>query len=171
MMNFQGIIDKVANFIVFGAILGFLAIIYLFGSVMGLSTIAVLLGTVGLYYNYNQERSLFLPEGEEIIFKSTGNSHLLFVSIGEQDFPMRPVRVDLYLTNIGVLAEPPNSGETILYVPHYRISEFIPYKDNGLRIRYFDINDQFAEVQIFLKDRDAWADKHLKILAGISQTG
>ncbi|MFH1402810.1 MAG: hypothetical protein ABIH11_00900 [Candidatus Altiarchaeota archaeon] len=146
--------------------------IYVFGSALDMGVIALIVGAFagvlsifGLYNYFNQEKKLYFPEQEKVLLTSSGNSsYVVFVSIGEQDFPLNPIRSDIYLTNIGVLAEPPSSGESILYIPHYRITELVPYRDNGITLRYFDVNDQFAEVILYLQDRNQWVDRHLKLL-------
>jgi hypothetical protein len=84
-------------------------------------------------------------------------------SIGDEDFPFEPHRANIYLTNIGLLAESPGVGEAIVYVPLDKITEFAPYQ-NGIRIRYVDINIQFAEVVVYVEDRNAWIQTLANVL-------
>jgi hypothetical protein len=172
MMKLGALRDRLMGLTVLAVMVGLVGFIYLFGGVLGLDVIAVVVGIAGglisvvaLYGYFNQEKTLYFPEDEKVLLKSSGGgTHVVFVNIGEQYFPLNPIRADLYLTNIGVLAEPPGSGESILYIPHHRITDLVPYMENGLKVRYFDVNDQFSEVVLYLENRDRWHNKHLSIL-------
>jgi len=75
--------------------------------------------------------------------------------VGEQDFPFEPVRANIYLTNIGILCERPSSGESEVYVPLDKITGFEPHQ-NGVKVRYVDVNVQYAEVILYVDDPGRW---------------
>jgi hypothetical protein len=157
------IFDKLLPYVII-LVLGSLAVfVYLTGRSLTLDVITVVIGVAGgviaayfLNFRLSQEKKLEFHEGEEVILQSTDTkSHVVILSIGDEDFPFEPIKANIYLTNIGILAEPPDSGEVVVYVPLDKITEFAPHQ-NGIRIRYVDVNIQFAEVLLYVDDRDTW---------------
>ncbi|MBD3388603.1 MAG: hypothetical protein GF416_06000 [Candidatus Altiarchaeales archaeon] len=170
-MDFDSIIGRALPYVAIAVLLLALSYAYLSGPSLKFEALAlgfgVVAGIVSAYYIYlsiSQEKTLELHEEEEIILRSASpSSHFVIVSIGEKDFPFSPTKAIIYLTNLGLMAETSNSGEASLFIPLDRISEFAIHQ-NGLRVRYMDVNLQFAEVMLYVDNPVAWLEKLAEVL-------
>jgi len=141
----------------------FILIISLLGSSYSVDFIMVAVGVAAglissyyLYRSMSQEKNIQLYEGETLILKSeTPNTYFIMISIGDRDVPAEPIRSVIHLTSLGILAEPPGSGEVALFIPLDRIKDF-RVQGSGLQVRYLDINNTFTEVSFFVDKLDVW---------------
>lgn len=170
-MDWDRLVGRILPYVVIGVLGSVAVFIYFGGHSLAIDAIAVGLGLAGgavtayfIYHSLEQERNIGFMDGEEVILRSMGpKTHVVLLSIGEQDYPFEPVRASIYLTNIGILAEAQGSGETTVYIPFDKMTEFGP-DQNGIRIRYVNINAVFAEALIFVEDRDDWIQTMAKML-------
>jgi hypothetical protein len=79
-------------------------------------------------------------------------------------FEYDPVKVDLYLTNLGIIGEIPDTGKLSFYISHDSILEYSPH-EAGILIGYLDANSQFSESIIFVEDRNAWINSMYELHA------
>ncbi len=162
-MQAQEVLDRMLPYMVLGILAGFVGLIYFMGSSLALEAIVVSGGVAGgsvmgyyIYKSLGQEKSLEFAEGEEVIMSSTSpGSYAVLLSVSDQDFPFDPVKANIYFTNLGIIAEPKGSGEVGIYVPLEQVTEFSA-QDNGVRIRYLDVNLHTAEVLFYVENRDLW---------------
>jgi len=164
-----GFVDRmvggILSYMVVAALVAVVIVFYFLGSS---STIDVLMEVIGvaagvvtvhfLWRSLNQERVLAFFDGEEVRLKSEGRrTYVVVTSVGDKDVSLQPLNATLYLTNIGVVAEKPGSGEVILFIPLDRISDFGP-NQGGIKVRFVDARHQYSEALLFVDDRDAWVD-------------
>jgi len=162
-MDLDRVTAKVMPYLAIFALLVLVVSLFLLGgseiSKLLIPLFGVSAGVVASYYIYlhlEQEKKVDFMEGEDVLLESTSSrSYVVYKSVGEQDLPFEPVRVNTYLTNLGILCEPPGSGESVIYVPLDKITEFRPH-NNGLLVRYVDVNFQYAEVLLYVGDVDKW---------------
>jgi hypothetical protein len=162
-MDWRAGVDRLIPYVILVVLGGVAVYVYLEGGSLTLDAITVLTGVAGgavaayfIYKSLEQEKALEFHGEEEVILESkSSKSYVVVVSIGEQDFPFEPLRVNIYLTNIGILCEPPGSGESEVFIPLDKITEFAPHQ-NGIRVRYVDINIQYAEVLLYVDDKNRW---------------
>jgi|GEM_PF-6786314 len=137
-----------------------------FGIDLLLFAVAIISAFIGAYFIYihiDQERNIQFFEGEDVVLTSTSdNNYADPLSFGDQDIPLEPIKANIYLTNVGILAERKGSGEAAVFIPHDMIREYSPYQ-NGIRIRYVDENMIFNEVLIIVDHREIW----LQTMAGL----
>jgi hypothetical protein len=141
----------------------FILYVYYMGSSLTLNLvmefIGIIAGAVSVYYIYQslgQEKNIQFFEGERLLLKSTTpNTYVVVTSLGDKDVPLNPIKSNIYLTNIGIIAEPPGTGEYAVYIPLDMITDY-SMKQNGIRIRYHDTYHRFIEAMIFVDDKDAW---------------
>ena len=162
-MDWRSALDRFVPYIVI-LVLGAIGVyVYFMGRSLTLDVVTVLIGIAGgviaayfIHQSLEQERTLEFLGGEEVMLESKGHkSYVNILSIGDQDFPSEPISANIYLTNIGILCEPPGAGESDVYIPLDKITEFAPHQ-NGIRIRYIDVNIQFVEVLLYVDDRNKW---------------
>lgn len=152
----------------------FIEYIYLRSGSLSLPVVVTILtgtavGVVGSYLMYHsfferERQMVFAPEEEVILQRKYPNRSVVIPQIVNRgDSPNEsPVEVNLYLTNIGVAAEPPGTGEPILYIPFSDIQEMQTVNRvllKYIRIRYIDINGSLAEVLLYVgNETDLWAE-------------
>ncbi len=143
------------------------------------SVVLILLGlAVGMFFVPHTFESfektapeIELGAGEEVILetKSTGGSTILFPStrmgfIGKEP----PMSVNLYLTNLGIIAEPSGTGAAIFYVPLFRINQYADEQRllaKYIRIFYLDEGVE-KEVLLFTgSETDRWMETLDRLLA------
>ena len=162
-MDADTVIEKLLPYVVIVVVGSIAAAIYFLGSSLTIDAMIVLAGIAGgflvsyfIYLSLSQEKTLEFAEGEEVILASTDpKTHVVLMSVGEHDFPLEPVKANIYLTNLGIICEPKGTGETAVFVPIEKITEFSPHQ-NGLRLRYVDVNIQYAEIVVYVDDRENW---------------
>ncbi|MFH1055258.1 MAG: hypothetical protein V1744_04090 [Candidatus Altiarchaeota archaeon] len=119
-----------------------------------------------IYHSISNERQVDFFEGEKVILRSTDpKSYVVLTSANDQEAPLKPVKSTIYLTNLGLLFEPPDSGRVIVFIALDTITEVAPYK-NAIRIRYMDPVLSSAEVLIYVDNRDAWVQTIQGMLSG-----
>ena len=124
--------------------------------VEGVGIVLGLVAVLAIYESLEQERNIQFFEGENVILKSdTAKTYAVVATIGDHSVPLSPFKATIYLTNLGVLAEPTGSGEAAIFMPIDRITEFVPFRE-GIRVRYVDVKHMFVEVVIFVEDRGMW---------------
>ncbi len=153
--------------------------------IAGTSTFAVdalivfggaLLGVVGAVYFLGsvseEDVGIEFAEGEEVLLSTKDTDAKAFLSfpreedgfVGEE----APMAVDLYLTNLGILAEPTESGIRLAYVLYERISEIRLQEKFGrpyIRLKYYPDDAHLDEVLLFLGDRTKrWYEAVLELL-------
>jgi hypothetical protein len=165
LTNLDFLMSHLLPYIVILAIGGVAAYAYFyggpkFGSMLEMVGIALGIASVlFIYRQIDQEKSLQFFEGESVILKSeSGKSFAMLTAIGDQDLPLEPIRANIYMTNLGILAEKPGTGEATLFIPVDRITDFSPHQQ-GIRIRFADVGHPYAEAMIFVDDRNAWMQK------------
>jgi len=153
----------------------FLAYIYWKAGVLRLGvSIPIIIGTcigiVGSYVMYQsfvqRDRSMTFAPDEEVILQRRypHKSVIIPQIIGHGDSPHNsPTNVNLYLTNIGVVAEPPGSGEPILYIAFSDMQEMQTVNRmllKYIRVRYIDIYGMAVEVLLYVgNETDVWAEQ------------
>ena len=138
-------------------------LLYYFSSLTFFSVMVLIVGVVLgvfasyiLFHSFTQEKTIKFFPGESLILKSSGpGSYVTIKHIGDKTFEDDPLKADLYLTTMGIIAERPDSGTAILYIPHDRVLEYTSY-ESGIMIRYMDVNYQFSESIIFVDNRNGW---------------
>jgi len=149
-------------FVIFTAA-AFILFVYYSGPSMTLdvimSVVGVVAGVVVVYFIYRsleQEKSLQFFEGEKVILTSTSpRTYAVITALGDKDISLQPIRANVYLTNMGIIAERPGTGEAALFIALDMINDFGP-DGKGIRIRYADPQHPFAEAMIFVEERDRW---------------
>jgi len=135
-----------------------------FGILLGL------LAAYVMYHTFSEQKVLTLPLGEDIILRSKGyaKTYFAFQIEGGKKVNLPPVPATLYLTNLGIMGEIPNTGECALYIPHYGIRNFnVVERFSGtfLRVNFIDINSLESEVVLYLgEDSNLWFQKLSEIL-------
>lgn len=145
------------------AVMIFIAAIYLTG-LSYLTELFIILAGIGLgiivsvhlLENIDETKTLELDEEEELLLDTSDTKGRVFVSVPDEAGGFigkgNPVEVRLYLTNVNILAEPPNTGECILCIPLFSITNFNLEKRltaEYIRVSYMDINGEPAEVLLF----------------------
>jgi len=154
--------------------LAFLAYRYVQEGGLSAFTAVMVLGSTGLaivgsYWMYHsffeREKQMVFAPGEEVILqrKYPDKSVIIPKMIGrEGPFDGSPIEVNLYLTNIGIAAEPPGSGEPVVYIPLNDIQEMKTVNRLLLRyieLRFVDFSGALIDVLIYVdKDTDTWAE-------------
>jgi len=119
-----------------------------------------------IYKNIDQEKNIQFFQGEKVILESkTPKTYAMLAALGDVDLPPEPIRANIYLTNMGVLAERPGTGEAAIFIPLDRITDFGP-EQAGIRIRYVDVRYPFAEALIFVDDRNRWMQELFDVING-----
>jgi hypothetical protein len=111
-----------------------------------------------MYHSFNIQHEVFLTEGEEIVLDSSGSkSYVMLRRVGE-DTPQTVVSVDLYLTNLGILAEDRVRHELVIYIPLDRIVK-ADIEGKGFKIDFFDeYSGQLSQVLLNVgRGFDQWA--------------
>jgi len=141
----------------------------------------ILLGTAaGVFAAYIMYQSFFEREQqmsfapfEDVILqrKQPDRSLIIPQIIGSgDDTRYSPSEVNLYLTNIGIVAEQPGLGEPILYIPYIDIQEMQTINKmllKYIRIRYTDHTGILSEVLLYVgKDTDVWAQNIGHMMVG-----
>ena len=123
-----------------------------------------------MYHNFSEQKILTLPLGEDILLRPRGYVKTYFafqINSGEK-VNLPPVPATLYLTNLGIIGEIPNTGECSLYIPHYNIRNFsVIEKISGksVRVNFIDVHSMESEVILYLgEDSDLWFQKLSEIL-------
>jgi hypothetical protein len=159
--------DKIVGWTLTNALIAALAIfvivLFFMGSnitvqflVMGLSVIGGIAGAHFIYRSLEQEKRIQFFEGEQVLLESKSPStYVVVVSLGDQDVPLEPFSANVYLTNLGILAERRNMGEMGLFIPLDMITNYAPHK-NGIRIRTQDPRHGYMEALVFVDERDRW---------------
>jgi hypothetical protein len=164
----------------YGIIVAFLIAViflaYIYWKAGGLSigiSVPIIIGTcagiVASYVMYQsflqRDRHITFAPDEEVILKRKfpNKSVIIHQIIGHGDSPhSSPAEVNLYLTNMGIVAEPPGSGEPVLYIPFRYIQELQTINRMLLkyvRVRYIDIYGMADEVLLYVGDEtDVWAE-------------
>ena len=143
----------------------------------------VLLGIViaivisySMYYSFTQSEKniIFGPDERLILQRKSPEKSTIIPQLPDGGFSpdLPPVEVNLYLTNIGILAEnPPGSGQSILFVPHDRIMQMQVVTKmfaKFVRVQYLDETGNVTEVLLHVgKDAEKWASKIGRILTGM----
>jgi hypothetical protein len=163
-------LDRLTNFLlpyVAMTVVGVMAVyIYFRGSSVGFDVImeaaGIALGILAVYFMYikmGQEKSLQFFDGEDVLLKSSGEkTYLVIPSVGDADIPLEPIKANLYLTNLGIIAEKHDAGEATVFISLDGVKEYAAYQ-RGIRIRYVDPRYSFAEAMLYVDDRDAWIQK------------
>ena len=137
------------------------------GGVIG----GIILSVAIYYHSFQKEEHMSLYPGEEVILqRKYPNKSLVIPQDIDAINKMKesPIEVNLYLTNLGVMAEPPGTGEPILHIAINSIQEMqtinrvlIKY----IRVRYIDIDNRVSEVLLYLgEDTDRWAERIGKMM-------
>lgn len=158
--------------IVFSIIL----MISLFSSITFVDIILVILGLgMGLFaayilfHQFNQERSIHFFPGENMILKSTGpKSYVVIKNLGEHVFQEEHIKADIYLTNLGIIAEIPDTAKPLLFIPHDTVIEYQPH-ESGIIMHYLDHNNQLCESMIYVEDRNAWLNTLYSMYSGATR--
>jgi hypothetical protein len=169
-------------YIAFVAVLAFMGYSYFkYGAIPVSTSIFLVVGvSVGVcvsYFIYNsffeREREMTFEPDEQVILqrKYPDKSVIIPQIIGHGDAAaMSPNEVNLYLTNMGIVAETPGSGEPVLYIPFGDIQEMQTINRlllKYIRIRYIDHNNLLAEVLLYVgKDTDRWAESIGRMIVG-----
>lgn len=153
--------------------------------IAGTSTFAVdvviifggaLLGVVGAIYFLGsvseEDVGIEFAQGEDVLATTKDSQKRAFLSfpreedgfVGEE----APLAVDLYLTNYGILAEPPESGIRLAYVLYERVSEIRLQEKFGkhyIRLKYYPDDAHLDEILLFLgDDTKQWYDRIVDML-------
>lgn len=119
-----------------------------------------------LYHNLSNERVLEFDENEEVLIETRdkGNTFIQILDdIGDFIGKESPINVNMYLTNRGILAEPPGTGQAVFFAPFYSIRSFNlerKFLSKYIRLNYVDINGEVAEALLFIgDDTDKWVEK------------
>ena len=110
-----------------------------------------------LFHSFNQQNHVILAEGEEVLIDSSGcGAHIMVRRIGEEN-PQSVLEADLYLTNIGIIAQDPRMHELILYIPLDTIAK-ADLEGKGIKINYFDeYHNEVAQIVLMVgKSHDEW---------------
>lgn len=113
-----------------------------------------------MYLSFTTEQTLELHPDEEVILESEENVYITpRDDTGSVHTEVSIMNGKVYLTNIGILVEQPNTGVCILYIPHVDIQYFSKQK-NALKVQFEDANGEFMQVDILLgKDVDQWLQR------------
>jgi hypothetical protein len=162
-VRLDGSFSKVIPYLVIlgGAV--FFAIVWVSGASLGITVfmqgVGVMIGLVTVFFMYrslSQERQLQLFDGEQQVLQSEGaKTYAVVTALGDRDVAFSPVRSTIHLTNLGIVVESGASGETALFVPIDKITEFAAYQ-GGIRIRFLDVKHAMIEVMVYVEDRDLW---------------
>ncbi len=158
-------VGSVLGYMVIAALVGVVVVFYFLGSSSTMDVLLEVLGVAAgvvtvnfLWRSLNQERVLSFFDGEEVRLKSEGaRTYIVMASVGDKDVALQPLKATLYLTSLGVVAEKPGSGESVMFIPLDRISDF-GAKQGGINVRFIDVKHQYCEALLFVEDRDSWMD-------------
>jgi len=176
MARIRGVLIEGIIYILVVVAICFVLLISYFSSLTFINVLLLIIGTVlgvvasySLMHSFEHEKTIKFFPGEELILKSSGNgSYVLFKHIGDKVFEYDPMKADIYLTNMGIIAEIPESGQMMLYIPHDRVIEYVTY-EAGILVRYLDTANQFAESVIYVEDRSAWINSMQTMYATLSK--
>ncbi|MDD5111141.1 MAG: hypothetical protein PHG85_01190 [Candidatus Altiarchaeota archaeon] len=161
---------------------GFIGYNYRASGYLSLATVVyILCGTsIGIVASYLMYKSYFqrekemgfAPEEQVILRRKYPEKSLIIPQvigkIGVQEDT--PMEVNLYLTNIGIVAEQPGAGEPVLYIPFNDIHEMKTIRRMLLKyiqMRYTDINNRMAEILLYVgNDTETWARHIGSMLVG-----
>jgi hypothetical protein len=163
MSKFDKMVSGAMTYVVIAALAILVIILYLTGSSLSMKLITAAIGiTGGLFGAYfinkslDQEKNVQFFQGEQIILESkTPKTYAAISALGDQEVPLEAIKANIYLTNLGVLAERQGSGEATLFVPLDLMTDIAPYHQ-GLRIRAQDPRNQSIEVILYIEDRERW---------------
>ncbi len=135
------------------------------GFTITLDTVLVVLSfTIAIVVSYfmlksfGQERHIQFFDGEEVILSSTSSgTYAQLMSVGDSDVHEAPLHSNIYLTNFGIVVEPKNTGDIMMFVPYDMIRHFRPHL-NGILVRSIDIKGQFNETLFIVDDRQSWLE-------------
>jgi len=154
-------------------VLSILMMFSLFSSVTFVDIILVVIGLgIGLFaayvmfHQFSQERAIQFFPGENLILESRGpRSYVVIQYLGNVAFKEEYVKADIYLTNLGTMAEIPGTAKPVLFIPHDTVIEYQPH-DSGIIMHYLDHNNQLCEARIYVEDRNAWMNALFSMYAG-----
>ncbi|MFH0862954.1 MAG: hypothetical protein V1875_08000 [Candidatus Altiarchaeota archaeon] len=146
-----------------GSLVVLVALLYFAGSSLSVQLITMAVGVfgglIGVYFlnrSFDQEKNLQFFEGEKIILESkTPGTYAVVAKLSDRDIPFEPIRSNIYLTNLGILAERQGTGEAALFIPLDMITDVSPSRE-GIRVGAVDPRNQNMEVVLYLENRDAW---------------
>jgi len=162
-MNTKGVPLKVVSYLTAVIVLSILFLLSYFSYATFFDIILLIIGlglgafaSYILFHSFTQERTIKFFPGEQLILKSSGpGSYVVMKHVDEKAYPPEPLKSDLYLTNMGIIAEAPDTGRSILFIPHDKVLDYAPY-ETGILIHYLGLNNQFSEARIYIEDRSAW---------------
>jgi len=91
-----------------------------------------------MYLNFTgSQEEVVLADNEEIKLDASGSkSHLMIRKVGEEK-PQSVVEVNLYMTNLGIIAKDRVKKNLVLYIPLDRIT-MADLEGKGIKIEYVD---------------------------------
>lgn len=129
------------------------------------TVIGILVSYLMYHSFFRRDRDMVFSPQEEVILqrKHPEKAVILPQIMGRGDSSDNPpIEVNLYLTNMGVAAEPPGLGEPVLYIPFNDIQEMKTVNRMLLRyikLRYVDITGVLSEILLYVgDDTDVWAE-------------
>jgi hypothetical protein len=126
-------------------------------------TLMIFLGTVvglasayHLLHSFGQDRRMQFYEGEQVILTSSSTStHAIITHVGDAEINLSPLRGTIYLTTLGIVVEPPDTGFVGMFIPLDQIQNFTR-QNNGLLIRYYDLNRGITDSVLYVDNIQDW---------------
>jgi len=162
-MNKDALFQRLIPWVIMCAVAALVAFYLYAGPTMYLDWIFLLMGVLAaivsvylLTQRMGQERKMQFYDGEQVLLTShDSRSFALVTSIGENNVNQTPINATIYLTNMGIIAEPPGTGEIALFIPLDTIHDFTG-SQNGIRVRFTDVKHGYTEVLLYVDNRDQW---------------